>query len=43
MPASGGEHFCDMGAVRDQEPLFGAVASDGSAWRMIAVIARDPS
>ena len=41
MLASGGEHLCDLAAMRDQEPLFGAVASDSTAWRTIAAIARD--
>lgn len=41
MLASGGEHLCDLAAMRDQEPLFGAVASDATAWRTIAAIARD--
>ena len=39
MLASGGEHLCDLAAVRDQEPLFGAVASDATAWRAVAAIA----
>src|SRR5680860_829307 len=42
MLASGGEHLSDLRAVRDQEPLFGAVASDATAWRTIEAIARDP-
>ena len=28
--------------MRDQEPLFGAVASDATAWRTVEAIARDP-
>ena len=42
MLASGGEHLCDLRAVRDQEPLFGAVASDATARRTVEAIARDP-
>lgn len=42
MLASGGEHLCDLAAVRDQEPLFGPVASDSTARRTIEAIARDP-
>ena len=42
MLASGGEHLCDLAAVRDQEPLFGTVASDATAWRTVAAIGRDP-
>lgn len=43
MLASGGEHLCDLRAVRDQEALFGAVASDATAWRTIEAISRDPN
>jgi Transposase DDE domain group 1 len=42
MLASGGEALCDLRAIREQEPLFGAVASDATAWRTVAAIARDP-
>jgi hypothetical protein len=42
MLASGGCHLADLRAVRDQEALFGAVASDATAWRTIEAIARDP-
>ena len=42
MLASGGSHLSDLRAVRDQEPLFGAVASDATAWRTVEAIARDP-
>jgi Transposase DDE domain group 1 len=42
MLASGGEHLCDLAAVRDQVPLFGTVASDATAWRTVAAIGRDP-
>jgi hypothetical protein len=42
MLASGGEHLSDLRSVRDQGPLFGAVASDATAWRTVEAIARDP-
>lgn len=42
MLASGGSHLSDLRAVRDQEPLFGAVASDATAWRAVEAIAGDP-
>ena len=42
MLASGGSHLSDLRAVRDQEPLFGAVASDATAWRTVEAIAGDP-
>lgn len=42
MLASGGSHLADLRAVRDQEPLFGAVASDATAWRAVAAIGCDP-
>lgn len=42
MLASGGSHLADLRAVRDQEPLFGAVASDATAWRTVEAIAHDP-
>jgi hypothetical protein len=41
MLADGGERLCDLGTVRDQEPLFGAVASDSTAYRLIERIAAD--
>jgi xanthine dehydrogenase iron-sulfur cluster and FAD-binding subunit A len=41
MLASGGSHLADLRAVRDQEALFGAVASDATARRTIEAIARD--
>jgi DDE family transposase len=40
--ADGGEQLCDLGAVREQEPLFGPVASDSTAYRLIERIAADP-
>jgi hypothetical protein len=42
MLADGGECVSDLGAVRDQEPLFGAVASDSTAFRMVERIANTP-
>jgi hypothetical protein len=41
MLADGGDCLADLRAVRDQEPLFGAVASDATAFRVIAAIAAD--
>ncbi len=42
MLAGGGEALSDLGAVRDQAPLFGRVASDSTAFRAIDRIAADP-
>ena len=42
MLADGGECVSDLGAVREQEALFGEVASDATAFRMIDRIARTP-
>lgn len=42
MLADGGEALSDLGAVREQEPLFGAVASDSTAYRLIERIASEP-
>ena len=42
MLADGGECVSDLGTVRDQEALFGAVASDSTAFRMIDRIASEP-
>ncbi len=42
MLADGGECVSDLGAVREQDALFGAVASDSTAFRMIQKIAADP-
>jgi hypothetical protein len=39
MLADGGECVSDLGAVRDQEALFGAVASDSTAFRVIDKVA----
>jgi Transposase DDE domain group 1 len=42
MLADGGDCLADLRAVRDQEPLFGAVASNATAFRVIDQIAEDP-
>jgi hypothetical protein len=42
MLADGGDCLSDLRAVRDQEPLFGAVASDTTAFRLIDAIASEP-
>jgi hypothetical protein len=42
MLADGGECVSDLGAVRDQEALFGAVASDSTAFRVVDRIASEP-
>ena len=42
MLADGGECASDLGAVRDQEALFGPVASDSTAFRVIDRIASEP-
>jgi hypothetical protein len=41
MLADGGDCLADLRAVRDQAPLFGPVASDATAFRVIDTIARD--
>jgi hypothetical protein len=38
MLADGGDALCDLGALRDQEVLFGPVASDATAWRPLAAL-----
>src|SRR3954449_11836917 len=43
MLAGGGECVSDLGAVRDQEALFGPVASDSTAFRVIDRVAADPA
>jgi hypothetical protein len=43
MLADGGECVSDLGAVREQEALFGQVASDSTAFRVIDRIASDPA
>jgi predicted lysophospholipase L1 biosynthesis ABC-type transport system permease subunit len=42
MLADGGDCLADLRAVRDQAPLFGPVASDSTAFRVIDQIAADP-
>lgn len=42
MLADGGECVSDLGAVRDQEELFGQVASDSTAFRVIDRVASEP-
>jgi Transposase DDE domain group 1 len=42
MLADGGECVSDLGAVREQEALFGPVASDSTAFRVIDRIASEP-
>jgi hypothetical protein len=42
MLADGGECVSDLGATRDQEALFGKVASDSIAFRMVDRIASTP-
>jgi Transposase DDE domain group 1 len=42
MLADGGECVSDLGAVREQDALFGEVASDSTAFRMVDRIASEP-
>jgi hypothetical protein len=42
MLADGGDCLADLAAVRDQAVLFGATASDSTAFRVIDQIASDP-
>lgn len=42
MLADGGDCLADLRAVRDQRALFGPVASDATAFRVIDAIASDP-
>src|SRR3954454_11675304 len=42
MLADGGDCLSDLRAVRDQQSLFGPVASDTTAFRLIDRIASDP-
>jgi hypothetical protein len=42
MLADGGECVSDLGGQRDQEALFGAVASDSTAFRVIDRVAAEP-
>lgn len=43
MLADGGDCLSDLRAVRDQEPLFGPVASNATAFRVIDAMAADPA
>jgi hypothetical protein len=43
MLADGGDCLSDLRAVRDQKPLFGPVASDTTAFRLVDEIASDPA
>ena len=43
MLVDGGDCLSDLRAVRDQQPLFGPVASDSTAFRRIDGIAGDPA
>lgn len=43
MLADGGECVSDLGAVRDQEALFGQVASDSTAFRVVDRVASEPA
>lgn len=42
MLADGGDCLSDLRAVRDQQPLFGSVASDSTAFRLIDRIGNEP-
>jgi hypothetical protein len=42
MLADGGECVSDLGAVRDQQALFGPVASDSTAFRVVDRVATEP-
>jgi hypothetical protein len=42
MLADGGEALADLGVLREQAPLFGAVASDSTAYRAIERIGAEP-
>ena len=42
MAADGGERVCDLAVLRDQQELFGAVASDSTAYRVIEKVASEP-
>ena len=42
MLADGGDCLSDLSGVRDQQPLFGQVASDSTAFRVIDRIASEP-
>ncbi len=42
MLVDGGECVCDLGAIREQDALFGTVASDSTAFRVVDRIASTP-
>jgi hypothetical protein len=42
MLADGGDALCDLASVRDQQALFGPVASDSTGYRLIERIAAEP-
>ena len=42
MLVDGGEYVSDLGAAREQDALFGVVASDSTAFRMIDRVASTP-
>jgi hypothetical protein len=42
MAADGGERVCDLAVLRDQQALFGAVASDSTAFRVVEKVASEP-
>jgi hypothetical protein len=42
MLADGGDCLADLGAVRDQDALFGSVASDSTAFRVVDRVASTP-
>ncbi len=41
MLADGGDALCDLRVLRDEPSLFGAVASDATAWRAVAAVDAD--
>ena len=41
MLADGGEAIADLAVLRDQRDLFGAVASDATAWRVLSGLDRE--
>ncbi|HUZ84192.1 MAG TPA: transposase, partial [Gaiellales bacterium] len=41
MLADGGDCLTDLGVLRDQQVLFGVVASDATAWRLIHALGEE--
>ena len=41
MLADGGDCLADLGVLRDQDVLFGRVASDATGWRLIDALGED--